>query len=443
MRSLYSPLAWLACGTMRLLWVLMFAGLFSTAGLAQNWWEAPNFSVSPSVIERGQCYTISVPNWRYLTLSLGYTTEWSGQQYTYWWPSLDYNGNAFICTDEYTVAGTYTFNYAMNNWQGVWQPVSASVTVLAPPPAAPQPSSLSFSSSEGYAGNDCYTMTVGNGANMTVDLEFSINGAGQPVAGVAMNGSGQWPYCLNHYDGTGVYRFTAIKNRLRSDWVGINPVTYTVRPPHPASFSVTPPYLVKGQTYTMTVGNGANVTLDVQYTFNDGPVQTIFGWPGLAALSSGSPDGRASIITDSTTAAGKYIFTAVRNTLNAAWLTAPSPLTVCPNAPPSVSSVTPAIGPPGSTVTVTFAGANLCNIALSTAWPGLTFSNVTWNNAFSSLTAAIAIAANAPLGAPSIQLNAPGAGSATTSLFSIGNQTPVLSREYIYLGGKVVAIESP
>ena len=50
--------------------------------------------------------------------------------------------------------------------------------------------------------------------------------------------------------------------------------------------------------YTMTVGNGANMTLDVQYKFNSGAVQTILAWPALNA------SGQASIPTSSATAVG-------------------------------------------------------------------------------------------------------------------------------------------
>ena len=425
---------------MRLLLLLLLTVIFSVPGLAQNYWEAPQFSISPSVIEQGQCYTISVPNWRGLTLSLGYVTDWSGQQFIYWWPSLDYNGNAVICTDGYTVPGAYTFNYTMNNWAGRWWPIYATVTVTAPPPAAPQPTSLSFAPAEGYAGNDCYTMTVGGGANMTVDFQYSINGSGQPVSSATMNSNGQWPYCLNHYDGIGTYAFSAIKNRLRSDWLGIGTVYFTVRPPRPTSFSVSPKAIVQGQTYTMTAANAANVTLDIQYTFNGGPVQTIFAWPGFAPVVSGSPGGIAAISTNSTTAAGKYVFTAIRNTLNSQWLPVSAPLTVCPNAPPAVTSVSPPAASPGSTFSVIFAGTNLCDVRLSTTWPGVAFSNVTWNDAFTSATAALAVASGATLGAPPIQVST-GAGSTVTQLFSIANQTPALSREYIYLGNKIVAIE--
>src|SRR2546426_4426267 len=80
--------------------------------------------------------------------------------------------------------------------------------------------------------------------------------------------------------------------------------------PQPTSLSLSPATISQGQCYTMTVGNGANMTLDVQYRFNGGTAQTIFGWPSLDA------GGQASVCTSSATAVGAYNFTAIKNNLN-------------------------------------------------------------------------------------------------------------------------------
>jgi hypothetical protein len=85
------------------------------AGLAQ-YNQAPNFSLTPASIIQGECYTIRVPNWAGAVMNVGYTTAWTGQQYIYNWPSLDTNGNALICSDTGTHVGTYTYNYASNNY---------------------------------------------------------------------------------------------------------------------------------------------------------------------------------------------------------------------------------------------------------------------------------------------------------------------------------------
>ncbi len=105
--------------------------------------------------------------------------------------------------------------------------------------------------------------------------------------------------------------------------------------PQPTSLSISPGTLSQGQCYTMTAGNGANMTVDFQYTFNSGPVQTVIGWPALDA------NGRAYICTSSATATGAYAFVAIRNTLNTAWASVSASVTVTA-APDFSLSVSPA-----------------------------------------------------------------------------------------------------
>src|SRR6266536_5500182 len=123
---------------------------------------------------------------------------------------------------------------------------------------------------------------------------------------------------------TNLNDFGAYTMRIPHRWWGrcfiLGRVLFTLVPlhafaqaPQPTSLAISPGTLSQGQCYTMTAGNGANMTLDFQYTFNSGPVQTVIGWPGLDA------NGRAYICTSSATAAGAYAFVAIRNTLNTAW----------------------------------------------------------------------------------------------------------------------------
>src|SRR6266516_479843 len=104
--------------------------------------------------------------------------------------------------------------------------------------------------------------------------------------------------------------------------------------PQPTSLSLSPATVSQGQCYTVTVGNGANMTLDVQYRFNHGAVQTTLGWPSLNA------SGQASICTSSSTAVGTYTYVAIRNTLNTTWVTVSATITV--TGPPDFTlSVSP------------------------------------------------------------------------------------------------------
>lgn len=418
------------------LFIVLASGCFTPAAQAQS---AYSLSIQPSEgsIQQGQCYVMSVTNGFSYTLNLGYTRDEDAEQFWWYFPTLS-NSQATICTDLVTLPGTYTFRHLAYFLIGNWVPVLASITITAAPPP-PQPTSLSFNPTSAYAGNDCYVMTMGNSANMTVDLDYMFNNVWQSVWVTTMNANGQWPYCVNHYDRVGTYTFVGIKNDLAWSWVSLNPfVTFVVKPPQPTSLTVSPSTILQGQSYSISVGNGANVTLDMQYTLN-GSQQTIFTWPTLGG-SSPNPDGSVTIATDSATALGKYVFTAVRNTLNTAWFSTASPLTICPSGAPTISSITPSSGVRGNAVSVTITGTNLCSVSLSTTAPGLTFSNINWNAPFTSATATFNIASTAPLGPATVQLTA-ASGSASAQFSILPPLT--LTKEYIYIGGKLVAIERP
>src|SRR5689334_18787637 len=87
-----------------------------------------------------------------------------------------------------------------------------------------QPTSLTFVPAQGYAGADCYEMTVGNGAGMLVDFDYTIDNQVQPVWMNQMDPAGKWQYCLPADAYAGTYMFTRIKNHQRTDWVVLNPI---------------------------------------------------------------------------------------------------------------------------------------------------------------------------------------------------------------------------
>jgi hypothetical protein len=431
--------------TKLLILVLLLSLCVPTAGLAQ-YNQAPNFSLTPASIIQGACYTIRVPNWAGAVMNVGYTTAWTGQQYIYGWPSLDTNGNALICSDSSTHLGTYTYNYASNNYYSQWWPVNASITVnsYAPPQ---QPTSLSFNPTSGYAGIDCYITTAGNAGNMTIDLYYTFNSVYQPVTSLAMNGSGQWRYCIDHHDQVGNYIFYQMKNHLASSWVTVNPpAAFLVRAPQPTWLAISPDTIVQGNSYQILVGNGAATTLDLQYKLNDGPIQTITSWPTIVPTDgnygyNGSASGYANIATASDTALGKYVLTAVKNTLNATWLQTNASLTICPSAAPTISSISPNLMPQGSSATVTIAGANLCAVTLqSLSNPGLSFSNIVWNYPFTSATATANTTSSASTGQAQIRLTTP-AGNVTAQITV--SPPAALSKEYIYFGDRVISTVSP
>jgi hypothetical protein len=306
--------------------------------------------------------------------------------------------------------------------------------------SAQQPTSLTINPTSGYAGNDCYTMAVGSASSMTIDLNYTLNGANKPTWTTTLNASGQWPYCLGHYDQTGNYVFYQMKNHLLSNWVNVSPsASYLVKPPQPTSLQITPNSIIQGNPYRINVGNGAGVTMDVQYAFNNGSTQTIIGWPTL--VSNGSTSGYVDIATGATTVPGKYVFTATRNTLNTQWVPATASVLVCPNAAPTISSIVPSAVQQGGSANIVITGTSLCAASLqSVTNTGLSFSNITGNAAFTSVNATVNASSSAAIGQAQIRMTTP-AGNVTAQFLVTG--PTVLTKEYIYLGDRVIATVSP
>ena len=71
--------------------------------------------------------------------------------------------------------------------------------------------------------------------------------------------------------------------------------------------------VAQGECYLIDVGT-PYITLDIQYSFNGGPTETVYGWPSIG------PDGTATICTSSSTAPGEYAYSAARNTWGGDWV---------------------------------------------------------------------------------------------------------------------------
>ncbi len=305
---------------------------------------------------------------------------------------------------------------------------TASFDVTIPPDDVIQPTTFSIDTPtnptaplEGYAGVDTMVVTVGNGARMSLDLRYTLNGA--QTGTIQLDASGRWSQDLAHNLPTGTYVYTEMKNTLASTWVDIPDVSYTVHPPQPTSMSVSPGSINTGESYRFNVGNGAGVTLDVQYTLTPpggaiGPVQTLESWPSLVSAGGTRPDdGTVSILASGCTLPGVYRFTAARNTRNSPWVTVtPGPLTL--RAPVSVTSAAPSTIPAGTSATVTLTGENLCGLTLTTDYPGVSFSGLAFDpstGAGTSATVVVTVASTAAAGATTVTVSA-GEGTATFDL---------------------------
>jgi hypothetical protein len=95
--------------------------------------------------------------------------------------------------------------------------------------------------------------------------------------------------------------------------------------PRPTSLSISPLVVSQGECFTIAVGNGEGMTLDVQYRLDDSPIKTLTQWPKLDERGMAE-----NICTSAQTPTGKYEFTGIRNTDTTPWLPVSSSLVVTP-----------------------------------------------------------------------------------------------------------------
>src|SRR5262245_11193683 len=104
------------------------------------------------------------------------------------------------------------------------------------------PTSLTISPSQGFAGVDCYTVTVGNGSNMVVQFDYdSPTGPDSFIS--RMRSDGTQKYCLGQDIADGLYTYSRISNVEDADALPLDlipPVAFRVRPPKPTSLSISP-----------------------------------------------------------------------------------------------------------------------------------------------------------------------------------------------------------
>jgi hypothetical protein len=390
-------------------------------------------TISPISIPQQGCYTITVGNGANMTLDIYYSFGGGGGEIPDW-PVLDSNGQAEICTDQFTPIGTYVFNYMRNSQNSTWvalcTPFCPQVHVTQP---IPQPTGMSFDAPAGWAGNSTYTLTVANGASMSVDLLYTLNGNWYEGT-ITTDSNGQFSYALEHGIWTGGFVFYAIKNSQSPDWVDLNPYAYyTIYPPHPTGLTFNPTSVSAGQgSYGMYVGNGGGISLDVNYAINGVSKPTIYNWPYLAPTYSGSPAGYASVNVGPCTTTGNYMFTQIRNTANGdnhPWLNGGAAFQINPPSAPSVSSISVSSAARNSVVSVTITGNQLCGVSLNAnGWQGLSFSSIpdVPSSDGHSVTANVYVDSNAWTGVATVTLNARG-GSTTFTFTVLNNAAPVIT----------------
>jgi hypothetical protein len=350
--------------------------------------------------------------------------------------------------DHYSFLGEYVITAVQDaaSQPDNWTPVYAPYTILPP-----QPQSLSASPSTVVAGatngSQLYNLSAINGGGMSLDLRYAIWNQGQAIWGTEYFWPWMYPNGPNGWNGLsgnisvakctrpGNYNFYQVKNSLHGDgdWANVNAWLTVTGSGQPTISSSAPAGALKGQSVIVTIFGKELCGVSLQTTY-----------PGLSFSNINNPnwsDGTsftATFTVAPNAVPGNAVVTVVTRGGN-------KTLTfgiVQNGALPTVTSATPPGAPPGSNVSVTMAGTNLYGAVLSTTWTGLTFSNVVTSSNGTSLTATFAISSSAATGTPVIKVTTP-AGFVNTTKFSIGTFAPGLSREYIYLGNRVIAVESP
>jgi hypothetical protein len=186
------------------------------------------------------------------------------------------------------------------------------------------PGSLCFDRSSGYAGIDNYTMTIANGAAMRIDLRFtkediktsataSFEVRAWPPDGLDANGQTTVALAreLADFGLIGRYTYQSFKNtRAPEDaWIDV-PQTdtcgkFTIYWPKPTSLQISSQEVKAGDTYTITVGNAANLSLDIVQSFN--------GTDRMPFTRHANAQGAIDIKIPCAEMPGTYRFTMIKN----------------------------------------------------------------------------------------------------------------------------------
>ena len=388
-----------------------------------------SLSVSPGTIMQGAAYTIS-DGCPFATLDILYRFNYGGDIEIDGWPTLGPFAQAYIWTDSLTELGTYTFTGVRNSdIGGNFNPSNASITVIAYTPP-PQPISLSISPAGVTAGQGAYTMTVGDGANMTLDVQYNLNGnATQTIWGwPSLNGNGQATIYTGSCTTPGRYTYTGIKNVQNDSWVtqGISAAVDVGAPSGPAVSSIAPTGALRGTSVNVTITGSNLCGASLSTSWAGLAISNVSSWldTSLTAtftVASSAPVGWAPITVTSRSQSTSVNFAVT-------------------SAAPTVTTLNPSGALPGTSQLVTLFGTNLTGANISTTWGGLSVSGAQSASNGSSVTALFAVAATAATGNPPIVVTT-AAGSTTTQAFTI-KVPPTLSKEYVYLGERLLSVLS-
>jgi hypothetical protein len=155
---------------------------------------------------------------------------------------------------------------------------------------------------------ECFLWSVANGANMTLDMQYTFrNGPLNTVSNwFTTDSNGEFQDCTNGGTPLGDYSIYGIRNAAYPS-APFTPVNVTITVYAPLSLSVSPNSLPQGQCFLWTIGNGANMTLAMQYTYPGGSLTTVPNW------ATTDSNGQFWDCTNGYTLQGDYTIYGIRN----------------------------------------------------------------------------------------------------------------------------------
>ena len=322
----------------------------------------------------------------------------------------------------------------------------------------PQPARFSASLPTIHQGG-CYTVDLGT-PDITVDVDYTLDGVPQTIIErwltVGADGTGE--ACSTRALAIGTYRVVAVRNTLRADWVAVD-ATVTVTP--------TPDFTVTVNPRAASVGATGSVTYDVSVSAENDfdqnvelSVSTALP-PGVTAsfnpalLTSPYPSSSILTLTAAGAVAGTYSVTVTGTGGGFSRIdTVDLTVTADPMAPDFTIEGIPAswtVAPGESaTYTVTVRALNGFNgvVALeASGWPSnaTSFDTTSVSGPYpATATLTLTVAADAAAGTTMVTVTGTSEALSHAAAVRLTVATgPPLQREYIYLGGRVIAVESP
>ncbi len=281
-----------------------------------------------------------------------------------------------------------------------------------------------YFSFSGKQGDVVTAMAETEGMSSDLDTILTL----QNVSGATVTSNDQnWLFLQNDSffqtvlpaDGTYYVRVTSWTNKGGANFVyRLHVVNHSSQPEPqgPAIQSISPSEGSPGSSFTLTI-NGSNLAGASAVTFSPSSGITVSNIQSSATQVTAS----ISIASGAATGARQVSVTASGGTSNAVTFTVGQN-----QGPPTIQSISPTQGSPGSSLTLTITGSNLAGATAVSFSPstGITVSNI--QSSATQVTASVSIASGAATGARQVSVTTP-AGTSNSATFTIGSQAPTIT----------------